>query len=115
MVGDLLDYLHTKPQTTYIERIKTETKAVKGKKTFQKTEVRERTRRFYIVPEMLATTGTINFLNVGDEYFAIVPPSTDLSSSEVRRGFLQFVLDPLILKNAKDISTLREGIKGLLD
>ena len=115
MVGDLLDYLHTKPQTTYIERIKTQTKAVKGKKTFQKTEVRERTRRFYIVPEMLATTGTINFLNVGDEYFAIVPPSTDLSSSEVRRGFLQFVLDPLVLKNAKDISTLREGIKGLLD
>ena len=115
MVGDLLDYLHTKPQTTYIERIKTQTKAVKGKKTFQKTEIRERTRRFYIVPEMLATTGTINFLNVGDEYFAIVPPSTDLSSSEVRRGFLQFVLDPLVLKNAKDIAVLREGIKGLLD
>ena len=115
MVGDLLDYLHTRPQTTYIERIKTQTKAVKGKRTFQKTETRERTRRFFIVPEMLATTGTINFLNVGDEYFAIVPPSTDLSSSEVRRGFLQFVLDPLVLSNAKEISTLREGIKGLLD
>ena len=115
MVGDLLDYLHTRPQTTYIERIKTQTKAVKGKRTFQKTETRERTRRFFIVPEMLATTGTINFLNVGDEYFAIVPPSTDLSSSEVRRGFLQFVLDPLVLNNAKEIATLREGIKGLLD
>ncbi len=115
MVGELLDYLHTRPQTTYIERIKTQTKAVKGKKTFQKTEVRERTRQFYIVPEMLATAGTINFLNIGDEYFAIVPPATDLSSSEVRRGFLQFVLDPLVLKNAKDIATFREGIKGLLD
>lgn len=115
MVGELLDYLHTRPQTTYIERIKTQTKAVKGKKTFQKTEVRERSRQFYIVPEMLATADTINFLNIGDEYFAIVPPATDLSSSEVRRGFLQFVLDPLVLKNAKDISTFREGIKTLLD
>ncbi len=115
MVGDLLDYLHTRPQTSYIERIKTETKNAKGKKAFQKTEIRERSRRFFIVPEMLAATGTINFLNVGDEYFAIVPPSTDLSSSEVRRGFLQFVLDPMVLKNAKDISTLREGIKALLD
>lgn len=115
MVGELLDYLHTRPQTTYIERIKTVTKAAKGKKTFQKTEVRERSRQFYIVPEMLATAGTINFLNIGDEYFAIVPPATDLSSSEVRRGFLQFVLDPLVLKNAKDIAAFREGIKGLLD
>lgn len=115
MVGDLLDYLHTRPQTTYIERIKTKTKAVKGKKTFEKTEVRERTRRFFIVPEMLATSGTINFLNIGDDYFAIVPPSTDLSSSEARRGFLQFVLDPLVLKNATEISTFRDGIKSLLD
>ncbi len=115
MVSDLLDYLHTKPQLTYLERIKTEIKNAKGKKTLQKTEVRERTRRFFIVPEMLAPAGTINFINARDDYFAIVPPGTDLSSSEVRRAYLQFVFDPLVLDNAKDIATFRDGIKLLLD
>lgn len=115
MVADLLDYLHTRPDLTYIDRIKTQVKNSKGKKDLEKTELRERTRRFYIVPEMLAPKETINFRNIGDDYFAIVPPATDLSVSEVRRAYLQFVVDPLVLKNAKDISTVRDGIKTLLD
>jgi tetratricopeptide (TPR) repeat protein len=115
MVGELLDYLHTKPQIVYIERIKNETTNAKGKKVLQKTELRERERRFFIVPEMLAPKGTINFRNIGDDYFALVPPQTDLSQSEVRRGYLQFVFDALVLNNAKDISTVRDGIKVLLE
>ncbi|MDQ3062087.1 MAG: hypothetical protein M3R14_04390 [Acidobacteriota bacterium] len=99
MVSQLLDYLHTRPELTYIEKIKTQTKEAKGKKTLEKTEMRERTRRFFIVPEMLAPKGTVNFRNIGDDYFAIVPPQTDLSQSEVRRAYLQFVVDPLVLKN----------------
>ena len=115
MVSKLLDYLHTKPQIIYIERIKTESKDAKGKKTLTKTETRERERRFFIVTEMLAPKGTINFVNIGDNYYAIVPPKTDLSQSEARRAYLQFVIDPLVLDNAKDISTMRPGIKALLD
>jgi len=115
MVGELLDYLHTKPQLVYIERTKTQSKDAKGKKTLEKIETRERERRFYIVPEMLAPKGTINFINVRDTYYAIVPPKTDLSQSEVRRAFLQFVIDPLVLNNAKDLATMRDGIKALLD
>ncbi|MEP7037881.1 MAG: hypothetical protein ABI891_06025 [Acidobacteriota bacterium] len=115
MVGELLDYLHTKPQLSYIDRIKTESKSAKGKKTLQKTEVRERSRKFVIVPELLAPKGTINFINARDEYYAIVPPETDLASSEVRRAYLQYVFDPLVLKNAKDISTFSAGIKTLLN
>jgi len=115
MVGELLDYLHTKPQLVYIERIKTQSKDAKGKKTLEKIETRERERRFYVVPEMLAPKGTINFINVRDTYYAIVPPKTDLSQSEVRRAFLQFVIDPLVLNNAKDLATMRDGIKALLD
>ncbi|MGI8848844.1 MAG: tetratricopeptide repeat protein [Pyrinomonadaceae bacterium] len=116
MVSELLDYLHTRPQLTFIERVKTQTPSAKNKKkTLEKIEQRERTRQFLIVPELLTAKGTINFLNIGDDYFTIVPPETDVSSSEARRAFLQFVLDPLILKNAKDISTFREGIKTLLD
>jgi hypothetical protein len=115
MVSELLDYLHTKPQLIFIERIKTESKNAKGKKTITQTETRERERRFYIIPEMLAPKGTINFVNIGDNYYAIVPPKTDLSQSEARRAYLQFVFDPLVLNNAKDIATLRAGIKTLLD
>ncbi len=115
MVSELLDYLHTKPQLSFIERIKTESQPAKNKKsTIQKTEVRERARRFFIVPEMLAPKGTVNFLNIADDYFAVVPVGTDLSKSEVRRAYLQFVLDPLVLNNAKDIFASNEGIKKLL-
>lgn len=115
MVSELLDYLHTKPQLVFIERIKTESKNAKGKKTLTQTEVRERERRFYIVPEMLAPKGAVNFVNIGDNYYAIVPPKTDLSQSEARRAYLQFVFDPLVLSNARDIATARVGIKSLLD
>ncbi|MCY7375690.1 MAG: hypothetical protein LH472_06925 [Pyrinomonadaceae bacterium] len=115
MVGDLLDYLHTRPELYYIDRIKTQVKDSKGKKNLEKTELRERQRRFYIVPEMLAPKETINFRNIGDDYFAIVPPATNLSVSEVRRAYLQFVVDPLVLRSGKDISTVRDSIKVLLD
>ncbi len=38
-----------------------------------------------------------------------------MSESEVRRAFLQFVVDPLILANAKELTGFRDGIKTLLD
>jgi hypothetical protein len=116
MVRDLLNYLHTKPQLTIIEQIKTQVQKGKSKTAkLERIETRERTRRFYIVPDLLAQNETINFRNIGDEYYAIVPPETDLSESEVRRAYLQFVLDPIILKNAKDIATFKDGIKVLLE
>ncbi|HEX8734101.1 MAG TPA: hypothetical protein VF721_02185 [Pyrinomonadaceae bacterium] len=115
MVRDLLDYLHTKPLLIYIDRVKVETKDAKGKSKLEKTEARQRERRFFIVPDLLAPAGTINFRNVGDDYYVVVPPSTNLSASEARRAFLQFTIDPLILQNAKDISAFREGIKTLVE
>ncbi len=116
MIGQLLDYMHTRPQVIYIEKVKTQSQpAKKGRTKLESTESRERERRFFIVPEMLAAKGTINFVNVGDDYFAIVPPSTDLTSSEVRRAYLQFVLDPVVLDKSQEIFAQREAIKTLLD
>ncbi len=116
MVRDLLDYLHTRPQLTYLEQIKTEVQKGKSKTAkLQKIETVERTRRFFIVPDLLAQSDTINFRNIGDDYYAIVPPATDLSDSEVRRAYLQFILDPVILKNSKELLTLKESIRTLLD
>jgi hypothetical protein len=114
MARDILTYLHTKPELEYTETFKTQLKS-KSKGTMQKTELKGHTRRFFIVPDLMSVPGTVNFRNVGDNYYAIVPPNTNLSLSEVRRAYLQFVLDPLVLKNSKDITPLREGIKKLLD
>lgn len=116
MVRELLDYMHTKPKLTAFEKVKVESTKGKNKnKTLERTEFRERERRFFIVPELLVSKGTINFINVGDDYYAILPPETNLRASEVRNAYVQFVLDPLILDNAKQILTFRDGIKALLD
>jgi hypothetical protein len=112
MTLELLDYLHTRPQLSYLDRTVTSTK-IKGK-VLSKTEVRERERRFFIVPDLLAPMGTINFRNVGDDYYVVVPPNTNLTSSEARRAYLQFTFDALVLKNSKDITPFKAGIKELL-
>lgn len=114
MVRELLSYLHTKPELAYIEAVKTQTKA-KGKGTLQKVEAKEHTRQFFIVPDLMSVPGTVNFRNVGDDYYAVVPPGTNLAASEVRRAYLQFIFDSLVVKSAKEIATHREGIKKLLD
>jgi tetratricopeptide (TPR) repeat protein len=116
MVSEVLDYLHTKPQIFYSEKVRTETKKSGTKsQTINRVESREHERKFYIVPEMLAPTGAVNFLNIRDDYYVIVPADTDLGASEVRRGFLQFVFDPLVLNNPKDIATISDGVRQLLE
>lgn len=116
MVGDLLAYLKTRPQLVTFSREKVEIADPKNpKKKAQGIKTLEHERHFYIVPDLLATAGTVNFRNIGDNYYAIVPPNTNFAVSEVRRAFLQFVLDPLVLKNAAEISAHRDKIKSLLD
>jgi len=116
MVNDLLNYLHTRPQLYFAEKIRTQTQKTGSKNTtLVKTEIRDRERRFSIVPEMLAPSGDIIYLNVKDEYFVVVPPDTDVTFSEVRRGFLQFVIDPIVINNAKDIATIRDSVKTILE
>lgn len=116
MVNELLSYLHTKPQLIFAERVRTQTQKSKSKTaTLSKTEVRERERRFFIVPEMLAPAGSVNFLNVKDDYFAVLPPETDLTGSGVRRAYLQFVIDPLVIENSRDIAAIRPAVKKMLD
>ena len=116
MVSEMLDYLHTRPRLSYTEKVVTQTTRPGSKgPAIQKIEARENERRFFLVPEKLAARQTINFLNIRDDYYVIVPPDTDLSFSEVRRAFLQFVIDPLILNNAKELEAVRTWAKPVLD
>ena len=115
MVRALLSYLHTRPITKSLERVEVTTPSAKKKNPKVKTfSVHERARRFLIMPDLLAAPGTINFRIIGDDYYAIVPEGTDPASSELRRAYLQYVIDPLVLRFNKDVATRREQIKQLL-
>lgn len=119
MVSEILSYLNTRPQTTIVERVKTETrKSGSETATLKNVTTRERERTFAIVPDLLAPRSTVNFVNIKDEYFVVVPAELErreLSTSEVRRGLLQFVVDPLVYANNKEIETIRPIVKKVLD
>ncbi|MBD0371944.1 MAG: hypothetical protein ICV60_13975 [Pyrinomonadaceae bacterium] len=114
MVRSALSYLHTRPVTTTIERIPVKTDASKKNEPPRYT-TREHERRFFIVPDLLAAPGTINFRVIGDDYYAVVPFDTNPASSELRRAYLQYVADPLIARFNRDIAARRDAIKQLLD
>ena len=115
MVSELLEYLHTRPQLIFSEKVKVETKRPNSKTVLVKTETREHDRRFFVVPENLAAKGDINFLNIRDDYYLIVPPDTDVSITEGRRAFLRFVIDPLILANSKEMTAISAWARPVLE
>ena len=113
MVRSLLTYLHTRPITTSQERVEVkDPKKNSNKKTYT---FRQTERRFLILPDLLAARGAINFRIIGDDYYAVVPEGIDPTSSELRRAYLQYVIDALVLRFNKDIAQRREHIKQLLN
>ncbi|MDX6385678.1 MAG: hypothetical protein QOK48_3251 [Blastocatellia bacterium] len=114
MVRSVLSYLHTRPILNTTERVRVKSPEKKKSSTaVYSTKTHE--RRFYIVPDLMAAPGTINFRVIADDYYAIVPEGTDPASSELRRAFLQFVIDPLVLKFNKEIAAQRDQVKSLID
>lgn len=112
MVRGLLTYLHTRPITISSERIEVKNP---NKKSKEKTySIRQKERRFLILPDLLAARGAINFRIIGDDYYVVVPEGTEPSSSELRRAYLQYVIDALVLRFNKDIALRREQIKQIL-
>jgi tetratricopeptide (TPR) repeat protein len=127
MARNVLSYLNTRPITTTIERIPIQTPtAGKKKDAPMRYETREHERRFFIVPDLLAAPGAINFRVVADDYFINVPFCDETKhicagrdnnpiSPEVRRAYIQYVVDPLVMRFTRDISARKEQIKQLLD
>jgi hypothetical protein len=114
MVRAVLSYLHTRPITTSLERVAVKSPTA-GKKNAPRTyATREHERHFFIVPDLLGAPGAINFRVIGDEYYGVVPEGTDLASSELRRGYLQYVFDPLMIRFNRDIAARRDQIKQIL-
>jgi hypothetical protein len=116
MVHAVLAYLHTQPVMMINERMTVKSPGDSKKKNAPTAStVRVHERRFYIVPDLLAAPGAINLRVIADDYYAIVPFDTDPASSELRRAYLQYVVDPLITRFNRDIAARREAIHQLLD
>jgi hypothetical protein len=113
MVKSVLNYLHTRPITSSQERVEVKNPDKKRKDT--KYEFRQKDRRFLILPDLLAPRAAINFRIIGDDYYAVVPEGTDPAASELRRAYLQYVIDALVLRFNKDIAQRREQVKQLLN
>jgi hypothetical protein len=114
MVRAVLSYLHTRPILVSSERVKVKSPD-KKKSNATVYSTRQTERRFYIVPDLMAAPGTVNFRVIADDYYAIVPEGTDPTSSELRRGYLQFIIDPLVLKFNKEVAANREPVKQLIE
>lgn len=118
MLRATLSYLHTRPITSFTERVKVETPSSDAKKKKEMPKLKttvERERRFRIVPELLAASGAINLRVVGENYYAVVPFGIDPTASELRRAYLQYLVDPLISRANREIALKRPAIRQLLD
>jgi len=128
MVRGVLSYLNTRPITTTVERIPIKSPGTGGRKKDapQTFTSRQHERRFIIVPDLLAAPGAINFRVIADDYFITIPycnetrricPGRDNNpiSPEVRRGYIQYVIDPLVVRFNRDVAARREQVKQLLE
>lgn len=114
MVRAVLSYLHTRPITISQERVTVKAPTTGKKKTAPAYTTRDHERHFVIVPDLLGASGAINFRVIGDEYYAVLPEGTDPTSSELRRGYLQYTVDPLVLRFNREIAARREPIKLII-
>ncbi|HEY6233315.1 MAG TPA: hypothetical protein VIW64_18770 [Pyrinomonadaceae bacterium] len=114
MIRSVLSYLHTRPITVSNERVLVKPTTTPKKNAPPRYTIREHARRFSIVPDLLGAVGTINFRVIGDEYYAVLPEGTEPTSSELRRAYLQYVVDPLVLRFNRQIAERREQIKAIL-
>ncbi len=114
MVRDVLSYLHTRPIVVSHERVVVKPTTTQKKNAPKTYATREHERHFYIVTDLLAAPGTINFRVIGDEYYVVLPQGTDPASSELRRGYLQYVVDPLVLRVNREIAARRDQIKSII-
>jgi hypothetical protein len=114
MVRSVLSYLHTRPITISQERVRVAPPTTGKKKASAAYTTRDHERHFFIVPDLLGASGAINFRVIGDEYYAVLPEGTDPTSSELRRGYLQYTVDPLVLRFNREIAARRDQIKLII-
>jgi len=114
MVNTVLSYLHTRPTLITTERVPVKSPGKKKDKT-EAYSIREHERHFYVVPDLLAAPGAINFRIIVDDYYTIVPEGTNPTASEMRRAYTQYAIDPVVRRYNREIAARRQQIKQMLD
>jgi hypothetical protein len=114
MVRSVLSYLHTRPLTFTLERVPVKSPVTGNKKAAQSYTTREHQRHFFVVTDLLGAPGAVNLRVIGDDYYAVLPAGSDPAASELRRGYLQYIADPLALRFNREIAARREQIKLIM-
>jgi tetratricopeptide (TPR) repeat protein len=70
---------------------------------------------FVIVPDLLNATGVANLRVVGDAYFLLLGPTTEPNIEAMRRAFLTFVIDPLTERQIKEVASIRDPLRKLME
>jgi hypothetical protein len=78
-------------------------------------EIPNRIRQFVIVPDLFNSTGAANLRVVRDTYYLLLGPTTEPNVDAMRRGFLSFVIDPLTDRQVKEVATIRNPLKKLME
>jgi hypothetical protein len=130
-LGTVLTYLHTEPilvlPPLYAARRAAASSKKDGGKSDKKDkqsqqapqpkeeEIPNRIRQFVIVPDLLNSTGAANLRVVRDTYYLLLGPTTEPNIDAMRRGFLSFVIDPLTDRQVKEVATIRNPLKKLME
>lgn len=127
IVRETAAYLRTRPVLTVVERVPVSGGSSSSSNSTGRSgnanrnapqprvNMREKTRRFHLIPDLLAAPGAINFRIIADDYYTVVPPGANLASSELRRAYLQFLVDPLVARFSREIALRRPDLRALLD
>jgi hypothetical protein len=118
VVHSALSFMHTRPVTTVVERVVIREPSAEQKKRAAGREVieeRSHDRHFIVVPDLLAAPGAINLRVIRDDYYLIIPANTDARTPEVRRAYLQYLADPVVLHNNRAVALRRADLRTLLD
>lgn len=64
-------------------------------------------RRFQIFVELLAAPNQVHVRSFADDYFVVVTPSVRPRTSDIRRSYLHYLLDPLAIRYRKNLDAKR--------
>jgi hypothetical protein len=114
MLTTVLNRFRVRPTLTTNERVAAPAPLAKNKKQKGVTYInRERARRFQIVADPFAVPGSINLRVVADDFYVVLPAGANPASPELRRAYIQFLVEPLIGKFSREIALRRTDINGL--
>jgi tetratricopeptide (TPR) repeat protein len=122
----LLTFLHTQPVVTARDAPPVADLDTLTSANLPDGKLRERTRRMFIIPDLLGPAGRIIMRNdilngadrrtyrrPGDEFFLVVSVPREAPNRAIRRALMRFLLEPVIARSGRVIADQRTSIVKL--